>query len=556
MSINTIEYPNIEDTGLSNKKELEATNSMLISNENYNDLMDYQALYIAYVVNDNSIYIPTSIYEEYLTSKYEERPDEKNIDGIDYILVTKDDIDLISKISVSPNLKPDYRKLDNDYTEFNTNNMNEIIMDFPDIKNYPKLSDNTIWDGKKHKIIPSGLSNFYIENQEFYIMIYKDLNLNIDSIALLGKNKLEDIVNIPLDNYNLLNDLMTKVKLKPVDKNILPNHIHCNELVEIKRLINNATMDIIKKERLSEKNQLEDLKKVIKNLKEELKEKSDAYEIALNIIMSQNNINKKEATKLIESKKRDKQEDFGEMTLDEFKVMIKKLYPDYSIGMHGTGSKSKDLEDLDKTKESIMGNGLYLTTDTESGFKRFIQPFGLIKDLDNNRMEELCNYSYGYSVTDGKIYKSINIVLAFPQTMSKSEIEYYIGYLSYTENLPKDLYENPKLIEIFDKIIPKEFILGYFETIYNDETKENKRIFYKNSHFYGDLTKEEKTIIDDGLLSKIELSSKEAITEENYYSIKSIVEKVPIFEKYYKHFIEYFEYKKYSDTKGNNYYKF
>ncbi len=228
--------------------------------------VDTQALYIAHIVDSIHRYIPTSIYNQYLSGMYETRPNERNIEGVDCILVTQEDIDYISRVSHQPNYKPEYKPYGPNLYEtrqkpeddprylrqhqqpptpgggFDFNNpdpiiVNGIVMDYPDMRDFPYLPNNRLWDGRTHSISPVGLQRFNLNGRTFYYMNYIDNDYNSECITLLEEIDYGNIVKIPLDNYDKLPELLSRVHLTEVSTNILPNHIRLGRLLEIDYLI-------------------------------------------------------------------------------------------------------------------------------------------------------------------------------------------------------------------------------------------------------------------------------------------------------------------------------
>lgn len=233
--------------------------------------IDRQALYIAYIVDSNRRYIPVSIYNQYLDGLYEIRPNERNIDGVDCILVTQDDIDYISRVSHEPNYKPDYRRKPNRYNAEFDNNLDGIVMDYPNMRNFPNLPNNRLWDGRTHSISPLNLQRFVLNGRTFYFMNYIDNDYDNECITLLEQDRHGNIVKIPLDNYDKLPELLSRVNLTQVSLNILPNHIHLGNLLEIDYL-ESLTNKIVEKNDFYDENNNwkydDNLRKIRENLDE------------------------------------------------------------------------------------------------------------------------------------------------------------------------------------------------------------------------------------------------------------------------------------------------
>ena len=171
--------------------------------DNNKDLTNYQALYIAYEFSDNSIYIPTSIYNKYIASKNNIRPREIILEGIKYIRVTRDDINFISKVSSMPNLVPNYKKvnyiddftskkdkLENDKNDYKTDNKNISVKDH--------LTNIDNESNEKSQFIE--LSRTLKAAQENYNRLSKDYEKALSFIMQQNNINKEEAINIINNN--------------------------------------------------------------------------------------------------------------------------------------------------------------------------------------------------------------------------------------------------------------------------------------------------------------------------------------------------------------------
>ena len=203
-----------------------------------------QIKYPAFVEDDEHCFIYRDIFDTYLSDLYDVLPRTTRIDNHECILIRNTDNDIIYERS-EHGLVAEYvdRRIyarsginPND-DDPNPEKEDGIIMDYPNMNDYPDLPNNRLWDGRTHSITPVSLQMFELAGRTFYFMNYYDNDYNCECITLLGEDELGNIVKIPLDYYDKLPELLSRVNLVDVSLNKLPNHIHLGQLMEIDYLI-------------------------------------------------------------------------------------------------------------------------------------------------------------------------------------------------------------------------------------------------------------------------------------------------------------------------------
>lgn len=110
--------------------------------------------------------------------------------------------------------------------------MKRIFMEYP-----PYNGHNELYDGSTHSILPQKLYEFSLGGVPFYLMSYYDETKETQAATLLTTiNRV--FVKVPLDNYDLLDDIISGIKLKPSYTNFLPDHIYLGSPVPATALLN------------------------------------------------------------------------------------------------------------------------------------------------------------------------------------------------------------------------------------------------------------------------------------------------------------------------------
>ncbi len=163
--------------------------------------------------------------------------------------------------------------------------------------------------------------------------------------------------------------------------------------------------------------------------------------------------------------------------------IIETLGNKYQVGLHNSTKKmyvyksrfdcekfniDEDIVTEDKIIESILKKGLFVPC----------RSFGLSSTITflSNIKPDSFNYSY-YKTDSDKRYV---LIIAIPNYIHVDGIEYFIG----------DLIEDSSIINyaLFSKIVPREFIYGYYVKTVVDKEKElyaDDFDFYLNDKFYG-----------------------------------------------------------------------
>ena len=163
------------------------------------------------------------------------------------------------------------------------------------------------------------------------------------------------------------------------------------------------------------------------------------------------------------------------MNFNEFYNMIKSLDPNTSIGVHGVKVNTLSNEDISK---KIIDNGLNIYN--WGGLLSTIKMYGRVKDLSDDDIKDIYNYSYGIN-ENGKI---VNFVFGFPEIITNSNNKsFYLGYYNKYDEGETIAGSNLPLNNLFDKtrLIPSDFIIG---SVIQKENIENID-FIMNNKFYG-----------------------------------------------------------------------
>ena len=110
--------------------------------------------------------------------------------------------------------------------------MKKIVMEYPSSYN----NDKPLFDGQSHTIKPTNLFTFYIGNRQFFILSYSDLDYEMECVTLLTVIN-RNLVKVPLNNYDLLERLISILQLKPVSLDLLPSKIGLAQTMETESLI-------------------------------------------------------------------------------------------------------------------------------------------------------------------------------------------------------------------------------------------------------------------------------------------------------------------------------
>lgn len=117
-----------------------------------------------------------------------------------------------------------------------------IRIQYPNNDDYPDLPNNELWEGKTHEIVPDTLYEFVLNNEQYYFMNY--LDNNTPCITFLKKDENGNVVNIPLDDYTEVEELLAfidkKVGIKDSNINVLPEEIKLGNMEKREDLINKA----------------------------------------------------------------------------------------------------------------------------------------------------------------------------------------------------------------------------------------------------------------------------------------------------------------------------
>lgn len=203
-----------------------------------------QIKYPAFVEDNEHCFIYRDIFDTYLSDLYDVLPRTTRIDNHECILIRNTDNDIIYERSEHGLVAEYVDRRIYARTGINPNDDDPkpekeegIIMDYPNMNDYPNLPNNRLWDGRTHSITPVSLQMFELAGRTFYFMNYYDNDYNCECITLLGEDELGNIVKIPLDYYDKLPELLSRVNLFDVSLNKLPNHIRLGQLMEIDYLI-------------------------------------------------------------------------------------------------------------------------------------------------------------------------------------------------------------------------------------------------------------------------------------------------------------------------------
>lgn len=195
------------------------------------------------------------------------------------------------------------------------------------------------------------------------------------------------------------------------------------------------------------------------------------------------------------------------MTNSDFLELFFKISGDYSIGVHGITGDGDCIEKAEKILQEGLKNKGW------GGILSNVQMYGQKKKMTDDDTKDLVNYFFGHLDHN----KYANIVVAIPDRLSDiNGEEYFLGYFNkvsgYAKGIDKagDSLPLNQMVEN-TKIMPKEFIVGYYYSEYNSD----KFVFIPNPKFIGFMSSEEQMLffekIKDELIKNFYLDTPEAL---------------------------------------------
>jgi len=140
--------------------------------------------------------------------------------------------------TTSTDSEADYEPTEEQQMEVETRT---IKMQYPNQADYPDLRAQELWDGQSHEITATS-NNFFEFNlgeEKYYLMRYMDNN--VQAATLLKLNENNEIVNVPLDDYEIANELLSNINgVRYADINILPEEIKLGSIEKTSDLIAKA----------------------------------------------------------------------------------------------------------------------------------------------------------------------------------------------------------------------------------------------------------------------------------------------------------------------------